>query len=101
MVTALLVPMHNLPKSGARFASFIDTVGVGQGDPASSTIFNLVMDKLLAHSDSPPDSRRVDSTAEDCINIYVDDAIALSSSPSGLQNLLRLCDSWAASMGMT
>lgn len=68
--------------------------GVPQGSPASSTLFNILMD-TLAESIMPDQENKPQYNRHTDITMLADDIKLQTTTKAQLQNVLKQCDEWA------
>ena len=90
-------------KSRVRFqdqesAYFSITLGVGQGDPLSTILFDVFIDDLLVELDQQPIQHCIpihtDTVQHVASLTYADDVNALSLTPAGLQSHINVISAW-------
>ena len=80
--------------NGIHSPSFPVTVGMRQGSVLSPTLFNIFLNDLLCELKEAQYGLRVFNTFVNS-TAYADDVTLLSSTVTGLQNLINICQSYA------
>ena len=70
--------------------------GVRQGDPLSSTLFNIYINGLAEHLKQLDLGIEISNGLKICILLYADDIILLADSEAALQSLLLVLESWCS-----
>lgn len=99
VISRLLSGTQARVRFGDRESSYFPiSLGVGQGDPLSTILFDIFIDDLLEELHSRPDEHGIPVNGESvtCISnlTYADDVNALSLSPEGLQGHIDTIDAW-------